>query len=96
MVQNDKRNRTPAVTHVDGSFRLQLITPQAEAEPLYHKLVTIFNDFMSAAMALNTLHKLANPMDRCFLCYKGSIELLVMCNYSTNGKMPSSSVYSEK
>jgi carbamoyltransferase len=39
-VKEDKREQIPAVTHVDGSSRLQTVTK--EAEPLYHKFISKF------------------------------------------------------
>ena len=37
MVHDDKRKVIPAVTHVDGSSRLQTVTQQAE--PFYHQRI---------------------------------------------------------
>lgn len=88
MVKKEKRARIPAVTHVDGSSRLQTVTP--EAEPLYHKLITKFFEMTGVPMVLNTSFNtlpgepiVESPEDaiRSFLCSMGSIEMLVMGDY---------------
>ena len=88
IVKNEKRARIPAVTHVDGSSRLQTVTP--EAEPLYHKLITKFFELTGVPMVLNTSFNtlpgepiVESPKDaiRSFLCSMGSIEMLVMGDY---------------
>jgi carbamoyltransferase len=52
MVKEPKRALIPAVTHVDGSSRLQTVT--AEAEPFYHKLISEFFKRTDVPMVLNT------------------------------------------
>ncbi len=88
IVKEKKRARIPAVTHVDGSSRLQTVTP--EDEPLYHKLITKFYDLTGVPMVLNTSFNtlpgepiVESPQDaiRSFLCSMGSIEMLVMGDY---------------
>ena len=88
IVHESKRSRIPAVTHVDGSSRLQTVT--AEAEPLYHKLITKFYELSGVPLVLNTSFNtlpgepiVENPSDaiRSFLCSMGSIEMLVMGDY---------------
>lgn len=88
MVHEDKRAQIPAVTHVDGSSRLQTVTPAAE--PLYHKLISKFFDLTGVPLVLNTSFNtlpgepiVESPKDaiRSFLCSMGSIELLVMGDY---------------
>lgn len=51
-IRADKRARVPAVTHVDGSGRLQTVT--AAAAPLYHALISAFRDLTGVPMLLNT------------------------------------------
>jgi carbamoyltransferase len=51
-IRADKRSRIPAVTHVDGSGRLQTVT--AEANPRYHALIAAFRDLTGVPMVLNT------------------------------------------
>lgn len=88
LVKKTKRARIPAVTHVDGSSRLQTVT--AQDEPLYHKLITKFFELTGVPMILNTSFNtipgepiVETPQDaiRSFLCSMGSIEMLVMGDY---------------
>lgn len=88
MVNENKQSLIPAVTHVDGSSRLQTVTP--EAEPLYHKLITKFFDLTGIPLVLNTSFNtlpgepiVETPKDaiRSFLCSMGSIEMLIMGDY---------------
>lgn len=84
-VYEDKRYLIPAVTHVDGSSRLQTVTK--EAEPLYHKLISAFFALTGVPMVLNTSFNtlpsepiVETPQNaiRSFLCSMGSIDILVM------------------
>jgi predicted NodU family carbamoyl transferase len=95
IVREDKRSRIPAVTHVDGSSRLQTVTP--EAEPLYHKLITRFFELTGVPLVLNTSFNtipsepiVDTPQDaiRSFLCSMGSLEMLVMGEYIIKRKAP--------
>ena len=87
-VKGDKREKIPAVTHVDGSSRLQTITP--EAEPHYHRLISAFFKKTGVPMVLNTSFNtlksepiVETPRNaiRSFLSSMGSIEMLVMGDY---------------
>lgn len=51
-VRAHKRALVPAVTHVDGSGRLQTVT--REGNPLYHGLICAFRDLTGVPMVLNT------------------------------------------
>lgn len=51
-IREEKRPLIPAVTHVDGSGRLQ--TVHAETNPLYHRLISAFRDLTGVPMVLNT------------------------------------------
>jgi carbamoyltransferase len=51
-IRPEKRVLIPAVTHVDGSGRLQTVT--REANPLYHGLIEAFRDLTGVPMVLNT------------------------------------------
>jgi len=51
-IREDKRERIPAVTHVDGSGRLQ--TVRREDNPRYYRLIEAFRDFTGVPMVLNT------------------------------------------
>lgn len=84
-VRPEKRALIPAVTHVDGSSRLQTVL--RESEPLYYKLIAAFYKITNVPMVLNTSFNtlpgepiVETPSDavRSFLCSMGSIELLVL------------------
>jgi carbamoyltransferase len=51
-VRRDKRPLIPAVTHVDGSGRLQ--TVHRQANPLYYRLIETFRELTDVPMVLNT------------------------------------------
>jgi len=51
-VRQGKRELIPAVTHVDGSGRLQ--TVRRSTNPRYHKLIESFRDLTGVPMVLNT------------------------------------------
>jgi len=51
-VREEKRQLIPAVTHVDGSGRLQ--TVHGETNPRYHKLISAFMALTGVPMVLNT------------------------------------------
>jgi predicted NodU family carbamoyl transferase len=95
MVHEDKRARIPAVTHVDGSSRLQTVTK--EDEPLYHKFISKFFELTGVPMVLNTSFNtlpsepiVESPSDaiRSFLYSMDSIEMLVMGDYVIKRKLP--------
>ncbi len=51
-VREDKQDVIPAVTHVDGSARLQ--TVRKEIHPRYHELLTKFGELSGVSVLLNT------------------------------------------
>lgn len=51
-IKEDKRGKLPAVTHVDGSGRLQTVNRVTNSR--YHKLVTSFKVITGVPMVLNT------------------------------------------
>ena len=51
-VREEKRKLIPAVTHVDGSGRLQTVS--RSSNPRYHKLIESFRDLTGIPMVLNT------------------------------------------
>jgi carbamoyltransferase len=51
-IRAQKRPLVPAVTHVDGSGRLQTVT--REANPRYHALIESFREITGVPMVLNT------------------------------------------
>jgi len=51
-IREEKRAQIPAVTHVDGSGRLQ--TVYRHTNPLYYRLIESFRDLTGVPMVLNT------------------------------------------
>jgi carbamoyltransferase len=51
-VREDKRALVPAITHVDGTGRLQ--TVRRDTNPRYHKLISTFAEATGVPMVLNT------------------------------------------
>ncbi len=52
VVRADKREQVPAITHVDGTGRLQSV--RAEVNPLYHRLISAFAELTGVPLVLNT------------------------------------------
>ena len=83
-IKEDKRALIPAVTHVDGSGRLQ--TVDAKNEPRYHSLISAFHQKTGVPILLNTsfnenepiVNSPANALD-CFLRTK--MDMLVLENF---------------
>jgi carbamoyltransferase len=84
-VRPDKRSVVPAITHVDGSARLQ--TVRKEINPLYHELLTKFGELSKVPVLLNTSFNVMgepiveSPVDavRCF--YSTGLDALFVGNY---------------
>jgi carbamoyltransferase len=55
-VRADRRDQIPAVTHVDGTARLQSVT--AAENPLYHRLISRFAARTGVPVVLNTSYNL--------------------------------------
>ena len=51
-IREEWRSKLPAVTHVDGTGRVQ--TVDNESNPLFHKLISAFKDKTGIGMVLNT------------------------------------------
>jgi carbamoyltransferase len=51
-IRENKRALIPAVTHVDGSGRLQTVSPNTN--PRYYRLIESFHDISGVPMVLNT------------------------------------------
>jgi carbamoyltransferase len=51
-VRPEKRELVPAITHVDGTARLQ--TVQADNNPLYYRLISAFGEATGVPLVLNT------------------------------------------
>ena len=84
VIKEAQRKHIPAVTHVDGTGRLQ--TVDAVYEPRYHALISAFNKKAGIPVLLNTsfnenepiVNSPANALD-CFLRTK--MDMLVIENY---------------
>ena len=80
-IREEKRPLIPAVTHVDGSGRLQ--TVHRATNPLYYRLIEAFRDLTGVPMVLNTsfnenepvVCRLGEALD-CFL--RTRMDLLVL------------------
>ena len=83
-IRLDKRSVIPAVTHVDGSGRLQTVT--AEQNPLYHRLIRAFDDLTGVPIVLNTSFNLkgeamvCSPRDALRTFYSSGLDALIMGN----------------
>lgn len=83
-IKTDKRTRIPAVTHVDGSGRLQ--TVNRDTNPRYYKLIEAFYKMTGVPMVLNTSFNENEPVVckpeealDCFLRTK--MDVLVLGNW---------------
>jgi carbamoyltransferase len=83
-IREAKRPLIPAVTHVDGSGRLQ--TVHRQTNPLYHRLIEAFRDLTGVPMVLNTSFNENEPVVcrpeealDCFL--RTRMDRLVMSNW---------------
>jgi len=83
-IKESKRALLPAVTHVDGSGRLQTVDSQINAP--YHALISAFRDLTGVPMVLNTSFNenepvVCKPQEAldCFLRTK--MDVLVMGNW---------------
>ena len=84
-VREEKRNRIPAVTHVDGTGRLQ--TVNRASNPHFYSLLEKFHQKTGVPVLLNTSFNVANepivesPEDaiRCFL--STGIDALLIGDY---------------
>jgi len=83
-IRQEKRSLIPAVTHVDGSGRLQ--TVHESANPRYHRLIKAFHSLTGVPMLLNTSFNENEPVVckpqealACFLRTK--MDVLVIGNW---------------
>jgi carbamoyltransferase len=83
-IREEKRSVIPAVTHVDGSGRLQTVSEKTN--PRYYRLIGAFRDISGVPLVLNTSFNENEPIVckpeealDCFLRTK--MDVLVMQNY---------------
>ena len=78
------RSLIPAVTHVDFSARIQ--TVHKETNPIYHALISRFNELTDCPVIVNTSFNvrgepIVNTPEDAFRCFMGTeIEMLVVGN----------------
>jgi carbamoyltransferase len=84
-VREERRSEIPAVTHVDGSGRLQTVS--REVNPRYYQLISDFNDLTGVPVVLNTSFNENEPIVctprhaiDCFL--KTRMDVLYVGNHS--------------
>ena len=84
-VREDKRAVIPAVTHFDGTGRLQTVEP--ESNPRLHALIREFDRLTSVPVVLNTSFNLAgepivcSPADAVSTFLRSGLDALVMGDY---------------
>ena len=80
-IKESKRALIPAVTHVDGSGRLQTVTAKGSA--LYYKLIREFEFLTNIPMVLNTSFNENEPIvcepDEAIACFlRTEMDLLIL------------------
>ena len=79
-IRNEWRSRLPAVTHVDGTGRLQSV--DKESNPLYHSLISSFKERTGIGMLLNTSFNENEPVvdtpEQAFDCFSRT-DMDVLC-----------------
>ncbi len=95
-VKKEKQSVIPAVTHADGTGRLQ--TVHKETNPRYHRLVEKFGEKTGVPVVLNTSFNLkgepivTTPENAYNTFSKSGMDVLVLGNYIV-GLLPNSSFY---
>ena len=83
-VRDDKREDVPAVTHVDGSARVQTVF--SETNPKYHELIRRFGEATGVPVVLNTSFNLrgepivTTPANAYSTFVRSEMDILVMGN----------------
>jgi carbamoyltransferase len=97
-IREEKRKLIPAVTHVDGSGRLQTVSKQTN--PLYHRLIEEFWQLTDIPMVLNTSFNENEPVVcrpheavACFL--RTNMDVLVIASVMISRRAPSIREYSD-
>jgi carbamoyltransferase len=83
-IKPEKRAAIPAVTHVDGSGRLQTVS--REANPLYYDLIREFERITGVPVVLNTSFNEDEPIvctpDQAMDCFQRTrMDVLFLGNY---------------
>jgi carbamoyltransferase len=83
-VKDNSKEKLPAVTHVDGSARLQ--TVRQDTSPLYYRLIETFGQATGVPVLLNTSFNLrgepivTSPADALKTFYNSGLDFLVLGN----------------
>lgn len=88
-IREDKRSAIPAVTHVDGSGRLQ--TVHRKTNPRYYRLIETFYKMTGVPMVLNTSFNENEPVvckpEEALACFlRTKMDLLVLGNWVVSRK----------
>ena len=83
-IKPEKRDAIPAVTHVDGSGRLQTVS--REANPLYYDLIREFDRITGVPVVLNTSFNEDEPIvctpEQAMDCFQRTrMDVLFLGNY---------------
>ncbi|MCH8847235.1 MAG: carbamoyltransferase [Proteobacteria bacterium] len=83
-IREEKRSEIPAVTHVDGSGRLQTVCEKTN--PRYYRLIEAFRDITGVPLVLNTSFNenepIVNTPEEAYACfYRTKMDMLVMENF---------------
>lgn len=90
-VRSEKRALIPAVTHVDGSGRLQTVT--ADTNPRYHRLIATFGRLTGVPIVLNTSFNENEPVvcrpEEALSCFlRTKMDVLVLGNWMIQRHQP--------
>lgn len=83
-IREEQRSKVPAVTHVDGTGRLQTVT--RDSNPRYYRLIDAFRDITGVPIVLNTSFNENEPVvckpDEALDCFlRTKMDVLVMGNW---------------
>ena len=83
-IKNEKRSAIPAVTHVDGTGRLQTVSKDLNYD--YYKLISFFNELTGIPILLNTSFNENEPIvcdpEQALDCFlRTKMDVLVLENY---------------
>ena len=89
-VRPERRSVIPAVTHVDGSGRLQIVRKGDNS--IYWKLIKEFENITGVPVVLNTSFYenepiVCNPQEALYCFLRTKMDLLVMGNWYIERKM---------
>ena len=82
-IKQDKYSKIPAVTHIDGTGRLQSVNKKIS--PRYHQLISVFFEKTGVPILLNTSFNENEPIvnlpEEALDCYlRTNVDMLVMGN----------------